>query len=166
MYYPAFHILGIEIPTWFIFGWLNILLGKSLLLYLGYRRGWPFSSWLLIVLFSTVGGGLGAIFSSSIMGVVLGAVGFMFFGKWALGFRHQIGDIIAIYLAVLIGIGRFGCLLNGCCFGSPTDLPWGITYSVGTPAHWLHLFSGQIDTSTLTSLAIHPIQFYESIFLF
>jgi phosphatidylglycerol:prolipoprotein diacylglycerol transferase len=39
----------------------------------------------------------------------------------------------------LIGhiIGRFGCLLNGCCFGGacPPDLPWGITVAGSTHLH-------------------------------
>ncbi|MCK7478280.1 MAG: prolipoprotein diacylglyceryl transferase [Candidatus Moduliflexus flocculans] len=26
-------------------------------------------------------------------------------------------------------VGRFGCLLAGCCYGKPTTLPWGITFT-------------------------------------
>ena len=26
-------------------------------------------------------------------------------------------------------IGRFGCLLAGCCYGLPTELPWSITFT-------------------------------------
>ena len=26
-------------------------------------------------------------------------------------------------------IGRLGCLFNGCCFGTPTTLPWGLVYT-------------------------------------
>jgi len=38
-----------------------------------------------------------------------------------------------------MGIGRLGCLMAGCCYGRPTDLWWGITFTdpaaraVGTP---------------------------------
>jgi phosphatidylglycerol:prolipoprotein diacylglycerol transferase len=43
---------------------------------------------------------------------------------------------------VAMGIGRLGCLLSGCCYGKPTDLWWGITFTnpdaqriSGTPLH-------------------------------
>jgi len=32
-------------------------------------------------------------------------------------------------------IGRLGCFLNGCCFGLPTKLPWGIQFPFGSLAH-------------------------------
>ena len=31
-------------------------------------------------------------------------------------------------------IGRVGCLLGGCCYGVPTDLPFGIVYPEGAQA--------------------------------
>ena len=38
-------------------------------------------------------------------------------------------DAAALPLPVAQAIGRVGCLLAGCCFGSPTTLPWGDTPS-------------------------------------
>lgn len=37
--------------------------------------------------------------------------------------------IIACYI-----LGRFSCLLAGCCFGESCDLPWGISYPHGVEA--------------------------------
>ncbi len=37
-------------------------------------------------------------------------------------------DILAPALMFGLAFGRVGCLMNGCCFGSPTDLPWAITF--------------------------------------
>ncbi len=165
MYHPVFQLLGTTISSWVLFGLGNILIGKLVILYLGYRRGWNLVHWIVIILFSTLGGTLAALLIPSIMSVVLGAVGFLLLAKRLLGFRHDVGDLIAVYLAVAIGIGRIGCLINGCCFGAPTHLPWGITYPVGTPAHWLHVFTGQIEPFQNTSLAVHPVQLYESIFM-
>ncbi|MBI3322117.1 MAG: prolipoprotein diacylglyceryl transferase [Candidatus Omnitrophica bacterium] len=31
-------------------------------------------------------------------------------------------------LALAHAIGRIGCFLNGCCYGKPTDLPWGVLF--------------------------------------
>jgi len=38
-------------------------------------------------------------------------------------------DFSAPPAALAYGIGRIGCLLNGCCGGGPCDLPWAVTYS-------------------------------------
>ena len=35
-------------------------------------------------------------------------------------------DVIAPAGLVMHAIGRFGCLLNGCCYGGVCDLPWAI----------------------------------------
>jgi phosphatidylglycerol---prolipoprotein diacylglyceryl transferase len=50
-------------------------------------------------------------------------------------------------------IGRLGCFMAGCCYGKPTTLPWGITFTnpiasrlVGTPL----------------GVPLHPTELYES----
>lgn len=40
-------------------------------------------------------------------------------------------DFLAGPLLVGMAFGRLGCLSHGCCYGSLTDLPWGITYPDG-----------------------------------
>ncbi len=37
-------------------------------------------------------------------------------------------DLFAPYLALGYAFGRIGCFLNGCCFGTPTTLPWGVVF--------------------------------------
>jgi len=130
-----------------------------------YRRVSDFSQALALVLFYTIGAAVGAILLPSIMGVL--GLGILFFlvSKRLLGIRQPTGDLLAIVIALIVGIGRLGCLFNGCCFGAPTHLPWGIHYPLGTPAHWLHFSTGQIPSTSLISLAVHPIQLYEAVFL-
>ncbi|MHC4354866.1 MAG: prolipoprotein diacylglyceryl transferase [Planctomycetota bacterium] len=41
---------------------------------------------------------------------------------------RQYLDILAVGLMLALVFGRIGCLLNGCCYGKPTDLPWGIRF--------------------------------------
>lgn len=45
--------------------------------------------------------------------------------------------------------GRIGCFLNGCCYGVPTKLPWGMRF-----------FNPAIGVDTLPS---HPTQLYEAV---
>ncbi len=63
----------------------------------------------------------------------------------------RIADVLAPGVMLGIGITRIGCFLAGCCFGKPTDLPWGVhfppTCRAGTE------FGAQ---------ALHPAQLYSS----
>ena len=164
VYIPKIDLFGFDISTWYILGWLNIFFGKIVILYYGYKKGWDFSKWLTLILFATTGAAIGSLFLPTIVGTLIGFLGCLIFGKRLLGFQHDIGIVIALFIAIVFAIGRIGCLLNGCCFGSVTSLPWGINYPIGTPAHWLHLFVDLIPNSHLSSLSIHPIQLYETIF--
>src|SRR5262249_17504865 len=69
-------------------------------------------------------------------------------------------DVLAPGIALGIGIGRFGCLLNGCCWGARTTLPWAITF----PAHSIpwqeHLHAGWITPDAPHGVAVHPTQLY------
>ncbi len=51
-----------------------------------------------------------------------------------------------------IAIGRWGCFFNGCCYGKPTDLPWGVVYPEYSEPHLQ--FGG---------VPVHPSQIYESV---
>ena len=62
-------------------------------------------------------------------------------------------DLIAPGIALGHVVGRFGCLLAGCCFGRPTDVPWAITFTDPVAANT----SGtQLDTP------LHPTQLYDA----
>ena len=52
-------------------------------------------------------------------------------------------DIMAPALMFGISIGRIGCLMNGCCFGSVCDLPWAVTFPVGSPVHIHQITNGE-----------------------
>jgi len=84
--------------------------------------------------------------------VVAFAVGLWYMRKHRLPV-WQTADAIAPGIALGHVIGRFGCLLAGCCYGKPTSAAWGITFTdpfaasnVGTPLH----------------VALHPTQMYEA----
>ena len=44
-------------------------------------------------------------------------------------------DLIAPSMLLGLALGRVGCLLNGCCYGGPCDLPWKVTFPWNSPFH-------------------------------
>lgn len=73
--------------------------------------------------------------------------------------KHQLSvwrmtDILAPSVALGHAIGRLGCFSAGCCYGKPTTMPWGVTFTdpyareiVGVPLN----------------IPLHPTQLYESL---
>jgi len=62
-------------------------------------------------------------------------------------------DILIPSLALGTAIARVGCFLNGCCFGLPTNLPWGVVFPETC-------YAG----SVFPNQHIHPTQLYEIIY--
>ena len=74
-------------------------------------------------------------------------------GVWYLN-RHsmplwKVADILAPCIALGQAIGRLGCFSAGCCYGKPTDLPWGVTFT-------------DLDSLAVLGVPLHPTQIYES----
>ena len=65
----------------------------------------------------------------------------------------QVADCVAPGLALAQGLGRIGCFLAGCCWGTPTQLPFGVTFT-SEVAHQL--------TGVPLNQKIHPTQLYEA----
>jgi len=70
-------------------------------------------------------------------------------------------DILIPYMALAHSFGRLGCLAAGCCFGKPTDLPWGIVFPPGSMAQQAQQSMGLVGLAD-SSLPIHPTQLYEA----
>jgi len=49
-----------------------------------------------------------------------------------------LADAAAPALALGYAVGRLGCLLNGCCYGGPTHLPWGMHFPGTDPSRLYH----------------------------
>jgi phosphatidylglycerol:prolipoprotein diacylglycerol transferase len=62
-------------------------------------------------------------------------------------------DVFAPGIALGHIVGRFGCLLAGCCYGRATDLPWGITFTDPAAA---------ANVGTPLGIPLHPTQLYEA----
>lgn len=62
-------------------------------------------------------------------------------------------DLLSPGVAIGIFVARWGCFFNGCCFGIPTDLPWGVSFPEGSLPHYI------FGTEHL-----HPTQIYSSLY--
>ncbi len=62
-------------------------------------------------------------------------------------------DIAAGALPLAHAIGRLGCFAAGCCFGKPTTLPWGVTFTDHAAARL---------AGTPLGIPLHPTQLYEA----
>jgi len=114
--------------------------------------GATFAAKLPFLLSGTTGGFWGAWLGDGktiLWGLVGGYMG-VELGKWASYARTRTGDSFVVAIASGVAVGRIGCLLYGCCYGVPTDLPWGIRF---------------MNADSLTEPR-HPTQIYEAVFHF
>lgn len=73
-------------------------------------------------------------------------------------------DLLIPSVALGHAVGRIGCFLNGCCFGTVTRVPWGVCFPEGSTAHSFQLWeAGMIPPGQPWSLPVHPTQLYESL---
>ena len=103
----------------------------------------------------------GNIFSFSVLqsgGIFYGgllfaiAVGFWYIRRSGLPFL-RVADAFAPGIALGHGIGRLGCFAAGCCWGKPTEMFWGVTFT--------NPYSHEVVGVPL-GIALHPTQLYES----
>lgn len=78
-------------------------------------------------------------------GLLLGLALTLVIGRWKKLRFWTTMDLAGLCVPLALAFGRIGCLLNGCCYGKVTSLPWGISYPAA---------SGIIG-------ARHPTQIYE-----
>ena len=62
-------------------------------------------------------------------------------------------DLIAPGIALGHVVGRFGCLMAGCCYGRPTDVAWAITFTDPVAA---------ANVGTPLDVPLHPTQLYDA----
>ncbi len=87
----------------------------------------------------------------TIWGAVLGAgLGIWVYSRFSHFKFGYVVDLVAPGVILAQAIGRVGCTINGCCYGMPTSLPWGIIYT-------------KSDIAPL-EVPLHPTQVYELIF--
>ena len=179
-------IINPEHPgTFYAFFYLLAFLGGViLLLWEGHRRKFPLVPWMMVIatafLFFITGCRLIAFsenewtyvlrFESipyttarSVLGGILFSIPGILLAKKFLQFKHDMVDAFAFVLPLALMVQRFGCLMAGCCFGTPTHLPWSVQYGPRFHAFSDQLQLGLVPSGSTLSLPIHPVQVYEAI---
>lgn len=101
----------------------------------------------------------GLVFYGGFIGATI--AGIVFTGWKRLPF-FKVADALAPSIALGGVFGRIGCLMNGCCFGRPSALPWAVQFPVHSPP-WEEQARQQLIGPTDTAMPVHPAQIYDSL---
>ena len=138
--------------AWIAISFMLIGLGGAHLLFAlstsiidGWGMGLSLNGWIFLIASN--------LNSSMWFGGFLAGVGYAYY----LARRNKFPFLQLLDTVVLLSLigqipGRMGCFLAGCCFGKPTDLPWGI--ALDSPLSLLQYRAGT---------HLHPSQLYEII---
>ena len=102
----------------------------------------------------------GIVFYGSLIGGTLALLLFWYFKRFPF---LPMADAIAPALCIGLAIGRFGCFLNGCCYGDRCDLPWGVSFPNVSAPFKDQVTKGLIPPTATHSLPLHPTQLYSTI---
>ncbi|MFQ5454345.1 MAG: prolipoprotein diacylglyceryl transferase [Candidatus Zixiibacteriota bacterium] len=185
MFPELFHISSLPIRSYGLMLAISFFLGVLYIRYQAEKYNKPFEQLLTIAYIMIFGGVIGARlfyilfhideFSGNWLnsfnpfaGGEFGIAGLNLYGGFVIAIIGtfiycRIKDISILeifdFFSPTIGIGlaftRIGCFLNGCCFGTPTDLPWGVTFPVGSIPYYS--YGG-------TFPHLHPAQIYSSLY--
>jgi phosphatidylglycerol:prolipoprotein diacylglycerol transferase len=78
-------------------------------------------------------------------GLIFGLIFYLVYSLWLKKFNFQKSYLLIPGLVFGHGLGRIGCFLAGCCYGSLSNLPWAVK---------------------MDSEFRHPVQLYEAFILF
>ncbi len=173
-----FHIGNFSLPTYGLLSALALIAGLMVVVRLARREGIdPDKAWnlgIVAILSGMIGSKLLLILNDwsfysahprEIFSLATLQAGGVFFGgllaallacAWYMRRHHMPGlrtsDVFAPGLALAHAIGRLGCFAAGCCYGKPTNLPWGVTFTNPLAHSWV---------GTPLGVSLHPAQIYE-----
>ncbi|EKE06487.1 MAG: hypothetical protein ACD_18C00347G0012 [uncultured bacterium] len=162
-----FHIYNFEVNSYSFFILLGLIVGLIVYYILAKKEKDLSEKSFYILIAGLVGGVIGAklpillinlpdiiknfpdityiLAGRTITGGLIGGTLAIMYLKKKLNIKEKKGNLFAPAIALGIAIGRIGCFLRGCCYGIPTNLPWGVNFG--------------------DNIARHPTQIYETIFM-
>jgi phosphatidylglycerol---prolipoprotein diacylglyceryl transferase len=182
--HPQLHVGDWLIQSYALFATLGWLAGGAVFYLEVRRRGWPLDKLLFAAVgcfFGAIVGGLafGMLFfdwpevvdrvtalelaGNSVVGGLAGGFLGVEIAKKLVGHTISTGEAFALAIPIGHAIGRVGCYLSGCCFGTPTTLPWGVTFPGASLAHTSQVTLGLVGAGD-APLPVHPTQLYEIAF--
>jgi len=128
-----------EAGTWLIIG--TIVGARGLYVISHWQQDFTGKPWTEV--FKVWEGGL--VFYGGLVGATLACLIYVRLSRVPL---WKFADALAPSIALGYFVGRFGCLMNGCCYGRPASLPWAIHFPGEHPTH---------------GAAVHPVQVYDAV---
>jgi phosphatidylglycerol---prolipoprotein diacylglyceryl transferase len=141
-------LVGISVEQVYDLGpWLIVggILGGRILYVISYWKE-DFAANPFPEIFMIQHGGL--VFYGGLIGAILTGMAYL---RWKKIPVWGMADVLSPSIALGSAFGRIGCLLNGCCYGRPCDLPWAIRF----PA-----------THETGGMPVHPTEIYDSLLNF
>jgi phosphatidylglycerol---prolipoprotein diacylglyceryl transferase len=129
----------VDAGTWLILG---TLVGARLLYVVTYWRE-QFADQPWTEVFMVRHGGL--VFYGGLIGASVALLLYVRLKRLAV---WKLADALAPSIPLGYALGRVGCLMFGCCYGRPTDLPWAIHFPSDHATH---------------GAGVHPTQVYDSL---
>lgn len=162
-----FRMGNFEISTYSFFIALGIIAGVCVYFYEARKLQKNNEKTLMIVIGAFIGSVIGAklleillnleslrsgndlllfLFSGrTIIGGLIGGTLGVWTTKKILKINVKRGNLFAPAIAIGVAIGRLGCFFEGCCYGTPSSLPWSVDFGDG--------------------ILRHPTQLYEAVFM-
>lgn len=183
---PTLELAGVTLPSYALLTALGWAVGGALFFRAARRAAMSAEQTLAVMAGCMIGAALGASAMSilfvpwselpqrlaegsafmgrTVVGGIVGGIVGVELAKKAIGYTLSTGDSFALAIPLGHAVGRIGCLLHGCCFGTPSELPWAIVYPNPSIVHAAHVAQHGLSSQALHSLPVHPTQLYELAF--
>lgn len=96
-------------------------------------------------------------------GILLAALWFPFVTRGVGLEPRATADRLLLPAWVAVAVVHLGCLLNGCCFGTRSSLPWAVALGQTTITFGLHRSLGWLPEGQTVTEPVHPLPAYFSV---